>query len=33
VTIAGWILMLVSCGSVTALTIFCYYRLLRAPKK
>jgi len=31
-TVAGWLLMVVSCGGVTALTIFCYYRLLRSPK-
>lgn len=31
-SIAGWILMLGSCGSVVALTVFCYYRVLRAPK-
>ena len=26
---AGWLLMLVSCGSVTAIVVFCYVRLLR----
>jgi hypothetical protein len=30
-TIAGWLLMAVSCGSITALTVFCYVRLLRGP--
>jgi hypothetical protein len=27
----GWIFMLVSVGSVTALTAWCFYRVLRAP--
>ncbi len=31
-TWAGWTLMLVSCGSVLALTAFCYYRVLRTPR-
>ena len=31
-TAAGWLLMIVSCGSVTALVIFCYSRLLRGPR-
>lgn len=31
-TPTGWILMLVSCGSVLALTAFCYYRVLRTPR-
>jgi hypothetical protein len=28
-TISGWILMTLSCGSVTALLVFCYVRLFR----
>ena len=28
-TIGGWILMSLSCGTVTGLMVFCYYRLLR----
>lgn len=28
-TWAGWLLMGVSCGTVTAVTVFCYIRLLR----
>lgn len=31
-TVAGWIFMLVSVGSVTALTAWCFYRVLRAPE-
>ena len=30
-TLYGWIFMLLSCGSVIALTAFCYYRVLRTP--
>lgn len=30
-TVAGWLLMTVSCGTVSALTVFCYLRLLRGP--
>ncbi len=30
-TAAGWLLMISSCGGVTALLIFCYRRLLAAP--
>ncbi len=30
-TVYGWIFMLLSCGFVTALTVFCYCRVLRAP--
>ena len=30
-TWTGWILMVVSCGFVLALTAFCYYRVLRSP--
>jgi hypothetical protein len=32
VTAAGWFLMLVSCGTVTGVTVFCYWRLLRGGK-
>lgn len=31
-TTAGWILMLVSCGFVVSLAIFCYYRVLTTPR-
>jgi len=31
-TTAGWIFMLVSCGCVVILTVFCYYRVLKAPR-
>ncbi|MBI4581022.1 MAG: hypothetical protein HY718_15065 [Planctomycetes bacterium] len=31
-TAAGWILMLVSCGLVTVLVVFCYRRVLRTPR-
>ncbi len=30
-TAAGWFLMLATCGSVTALLVFCYWRLLSSP--
>ena len=30
-TWAGWTLMLVSCGFVLGLMVFCYYRVLRTP--
>jgi hypothetical protein len=30
-TLAGWLFMLVSCGLVTVLTAFCYYRVLTSP--
>lgn len=30
-TLGGWILMLLSCGFVLFLLIFCYWRVLRAP--
>lgn len=31
-TTAGWIVMIVSCGFVLALVIFCFGRVLRTPK-
>lgn len=31
-TLAGWILMSVSLGIVLVLTVYCYWRVLRAPK-
>lgn len=31
-TVAGWVLMLSSVGLVVALNVFCFYRVLRAPK-
>ena len=30
-TVGGWILMLVSCGFVLTLLVFCYWRVLRTP--
>ncbi len=30
--LSGWIMMLVSVGTVLALVVFCFYRILRAPK-
>lgn len=30
-TLAGWILMLASVGFVLALTVYCFYRVLRTP--
>ena len=31
-TPGGWLLMLISCGFVLVLTVFCYYRVPRTPK-
>jgi hypothetical protein len=31
-TPAGWAFMLISCGFVVGLTIFCYYRVLTTPR-
>jgi hypothetical protein len=31
-TWAGWLLLVLSCGSVLGLMIFCYSRVLRTPK-
>ncbi len=28
----GWIFMLTSCGTVTLLTAYCYYRVLTTPR-
>jgi hypothetical protein len=33
VTVGGWLFMSLSCGTVTALTIFCYARMLRASRR
>ena len=30
-TPAGWVLMIVSCGTVTALVAWCFWRVLRLP--
>lgn len=30
-TVAGWILMCSSVGFVLALTVFCFYRVMRTP--
>ncbi len=30
-TPTGWAFMLISCGMVTCLAVFCYYRVLRTP--
>lgn len=32
-TFAGWTIMIVSVGSVCALTIFCFYRLFTLPPR
>ncbi len=32
-TAGGWLFMILSCGAVTALTVFCYVRLLRASRR
>jgi hypothetical protein len=29
---AGWLLMILSCGFVLTLVVFCYWRVLRTPK-
>lgn len=31
-TAAGWLFMLLSCGSVLGMTLWCYYRVLTTPK-
>ena len=31
--IAGWLLMLISCGCVLILTTFCYYKVLTTPRE
>lgn len=31
-TTAGWIFMLLSCGTVLALVAFCFYRVLTVPQ-
>lgn len=31
-TTAGWIFMLCSCGFVTGLVVYCYYRVLTTPR-
>jgi hypothetical protein len=31
-TAAGWLLLIVSCGTITALVGFCYWRILRTPE-
>jgi len=31
-TWAGWTLMILSCGFVVGLAVFCYSRVLRAPR-
>jgi hypothetical protein len=31
-TLAGWLLMLLSCGTVVALVVFCFWRVLRLPR-
>ena len=30
-TALGWLLLVVSCGTVTALVVFCFWRVLRPP--
>jgi hypothetical protein len=31
-SLAGWLLLLLSCGSITALVAFCYWRVLTLPE-
>ena len=31
-SLAGWILLTLSCGTITGLVVFCYWRILTAPK-
>ncbi len=31
-TMAGWIIMLLSVGTVTSLLTFCFYRVLKKPR-
>jgi hypothetical protein len=30
-TLAGWLLLILSCGTVTALVLFCFWRVLTHP--
>lgn len=30
-TAGGWLLLMLSCGSVTALVAYCFYRVLTTP--
>ncbi len=30
-TPAGWVVMLISCGTVVTLALYCYYRVLATP--
>jgi hypothetical protein len=32
VTAGGWTLLILSCGSVTALVLFCFWRVMRIPR-
>ncbi len=32
-TLAGWLLMLISCSCVLTLTAFCYYKVLTTPRE
>jgi hypothetical protein len=32
-TIGGWIFMILSCGAVTALVVWCFRRVLTHPEK
>lgn len=31
-TISGWLFLILSCGSITALVVFCYWRILTTPR-
>jgi hypothetical protein len=31
-TTAGWTLLVLSCGTVTALVVFCFWRVLSLPR-
>jgi hypothetical protein len=30
-TVGGWLLLVLSCGSVTSLVVFCFWRVLSLP--
>lgn len=30
-SVGGWILLIISCGTITSLVLFCYWRILTAP--
>ena len=30
-SVGGWILLIISCGAITSVVLFCYWRILTAP--